>query len=210
MTKELAKLRERDVRRRIAREAAQLLYSRVVHEYKQAKELAAQSLGYRLMPTNAEVAIELDKLIDELEGSLRNQRLFEMREDALEVMEVLRSFSPRLIGSVWRGLVRDGSDIDIEVFVEDPSQVLEALASAGYPLLSVRKISPPESCGEEVFTQVITRSPRGYKVEVLVRPSDWVNRVRTCDIFGDRLTGLSLEQLRRILSEDPLRKFIPR
>lgn len=198
-----------DVRQRIAREAAKLLYSCVAHEYKQAKEMAAKALGYRLIPSNAEVAQQLDKLIDEVEGAQRDKLLVEMRRDALSVMEALKDFNPRLIGSVWRGLAHKGSDIDIEVFCEDPQRVVNALISAGYPMLSVKEVVLPHSCGEDVTIQILTRSLCGFDVEVLVRPSDWVNKVRFCDIFGDRITGLTLQQLKRVLSEDPLRRFIP-
>ena len=72
-----------DPRERIAREAARLLYTGASEEYKHAKERAASSLGLDVMPSNFEVALELDILADELEGEERKRLLVRMREKAL-------------------------------------------------------------------------------------------------------------------------------
>ena len=105
-----------DPRRRVAKEAARLLYTGAAEEYKQAKEEAARSLGVKAMPSNYEVAVELDLQAEEAEGEERQHLLLGMRRDALKVMRTLGEFDPRLIGSVWRGTARKGSDIDISVF----------------------------------------------------------------------------------------------
>jgi len=90
-------------RRRVAKEAARLLYTGAAEEYKQAKEEAARSLGVDAMPSNYDVAIELDLLAEETEGEGRRRLLLGMREAALKMMRALAEFDPRLIGSVWRG-----------------------------------------------------------------------------------------------------------
>ena len=115
------------IREQVAKEAARLLYNRTVNEYKDAKELASSSLGIRVLPSNYEVAVELDRLVEEIEGSVRLNMLIEMRNIALEVMEKLKKYDPVLIGSVWRGTPRKGSDIDIVVYHESPNEVKEIL-----------------------------------------------------------------------------------
>ena len=89
-----------DPRRRVAREAARLIYTRVAEEYKQAKELAGHNLGINSMPSNYEVAVELDILAEEIEGDDRSKLILRLREDALGVMKALADFNPRLEGSV--------------------------------------------------------------------------------------------------------------
>ncbi|MEM1885527.1 MAG: nucleotidyltransferase domain-containing protein [Candidatus Jordarchaeales archaeon] len=120
-----------DRRSEVAREAARLLYFRLASEYYEAKRQAARNLGVRVLPANKEVAIELDKLASLLEGEQRIERLKELRKEALEVMVMLERFNPVLIGSVWRGTARVGSDIDIRVFAEDPQEVVEELVRRG-------------------------------------------------------------------------------
>ncbi|MBE0632953.1 nucleotidyltransferase domain-containing protein, partial [Candidatus Bathyarchaeota archaeon] len=114
-------------REQVAREAARLLYNRTVKEYKDAKEMAASSLGTRALPSNFEVAEELDKITEEREGLIRLSRLMEMRQIALRVMNALKDNDPTLIGSVWRGTPRMGSDIDIVVYSENWREVEKKL-----------------------------------------------------------------------------------
>ena len=76
------------------------------------------------MPSNHDVALELDKIAEENEGSKRKERLIEMRKEALGIMKQLERFCPVLIGSVWRGTIRQGSDIDIAVYADEPEEVL--------------------------------------------------------------------------------------
>lgn len=93
----------RAARQAVARHAAILLYDGVVKEYKDAKEMAAEDLGVKVVPSNYEVAMELKRYAESVEGQAYYERLRSMREDALRIMERLSEFNPRLVGSVWRG-----------------------------------------------------------------------------------------------------------
>lgn len=116
-----------DLKRRTAREAATLLYFGAEKEYKQAKVKAAKTLGAHFLPSNLEVAVEMDKLAEALEGPARKERLINMRIEALKLMKLLESYEPRLIGSVWRGTIRRESDIDIETYHDTPEKILHIL-----------------------------------------------------------------------------------
>jgi len=83
-----------DLKSRVAREAATLLYFGVEKEYKQAKIRAARTLGIHFLPSNLEVALELDKIAEENEGENRKERLIQMREEALQVMKLLDAYCP--------------------------------------------------------------------------------------------------------------------
>jgi predicted nucleotidyltransferase len=60
---------ESDPTDRVAREAATLLYYGAEKEYKQAKQKAAKTLGTKFLPSNLDVALELDKIAQENEGA---------------------------------------------------------------------------------------------------------------------------------------------
>ena len=102
-----------NLRNRVAAEAATLLYFGAEKEYKQAKHKAARTLRTHFLPSNREVALELNRIADEDEGPARKQRLVQMRQEALKIMIITEQHDPMLIGSVWRGTIRRGSDIDI-------------------------------------------------------------------------------------------------
>ncbi|HDI00827.1 MAG TPA: hypothetical protein ENF78_00125 [Candidatus Bathyarchaeota archaeon] len=202
--------RREAIRKAVAREAAWLLYTGQAHEYKMAKEIAAETLGARILPSNLEVALELDELADELEGPERAERLIAMRREALEVMRVLRPFWPRLVGSVWRGIVHRGSDIDIEVFCDKPEEVLEALREAGFTIRRQEVVEKQEVGQLVICHHIYLALPSGREAEVIVRPEVMRGVARRCEIFGDVVRGLSIEELEALLKEDPLRKFLPR
>ncbi len=124
-----------DLKHRVAREAATLLYFGAEKEYKQAKEKAAETFGVHFLPSNLEVALELDKIAEENEGAKRKERLIQMRKEALGVMRLLGGFCPVLIGSVWRGTIKQGSDIDIAVYADDPEEIVSVLKAGGVRVL---------------------------------------------------------------------------
>jgi len=86
------------IRKKVAREAAALLYFKLEKEYKQAKIKAAKILGVNFLPTNREIARELDKIAEENEGSIRQQNLVKKRREALKTMKILKAYNPILIG----------------------------------------------------------------------------------------------------------------
>jgi hypothetical protein len=54
-----------ELRRKVAREAAVLLYSEAEKEYKQVKLRAAKTFGAHFLSSNLEVALELDRIVEE-------------------------------------------------------------------------------------------------------------------------------------------------
>lgn len=196
-------------RQDVAREAARLLYNRSVKEYKDAKEMAASSLGSRALPSNYEVAVELDTLTDEYEGPGRQRMLTRMREIALDVMRTLGELSPVLIGSTWRGTVRKGSDIDIVVYHPNSIKVTQMLGK--YLIIEAEQTQfiidgMPRTSTH--ITMVIDEHP----VEVVVRPPEnrEYYRDERCETYGDFKRGIGLRELEKLMSSDPLRRFIPR
>jgi len=205
----LGRQRKEELRRLVAREAAWLLYTGQVEEYKMAKEMAARTLGARMLPSNLEVALELDRLADELEGPERAKRLVEARREALSLMKALGKFHPRLVGSVWRGIAHKRSDIDIEVFWDEPRAVEEALEKAGYHVRAHRLVEKQEDDRLISCYHIYLALPSGREAEVIVRPEAERFRKRLCEVFGDELRGLTPEELEHVLTEEPTRKFLP-
>lgn len=196
-------------RGRVAREAARLLYHGLAEEFKKAKEMAAIAVGEDALPSNYEVALELDRIADEVEGAERKGLIIRLREEALRVMRTLEGFHPRLIGSVWRGTARRGSDIDIVVYASEPEDVEERLLEAGMTI-----------DGEDLATfkdgrpirsrHIKLRLESGSEVEIVIRPPEESCTYERCDIYGDLKRGLSIQELEEVLLRDPLRTFIPK
>ena len=198
-----------DSRRKIAREAATLLYYGAEKEYKQAKLKAAKTLGVHFLPSNLEVAVELDRIAEALEGPVRKERLIHMREEALKIMKTLQAYCPILIGSVWRGTIRQGSDIDIAVYHDLPDDVLEALKKNGFKTSKTEWTTATKKGKPETSFHVYIETSGRQTVELVVRNSEEAGRRRKCEIFGDELKGLNIQELERVLKENPAQKFVP-
>jgi len=196
------------LKRKVAREAAILLYTGQEKEYRQAKIRAAENLGVKILPSNREIAEELNSLAQELEGKEREKRLIEMRKTALQIMKALKAFNPRLIGSVWRGTANRKSDIDILIFHDTPKKIATILEKAGF---SIRRTEwqTTEKKGEKKSSFHIFLEHSGYEIEVVVKPLEESEIVEKCEIYGDEITGLSIEELEEVLRRNPLQRFLP-
>lgn len=110
-----------NLRRLLIREAARLMFEEGVDQYFDAKKKAAKRiLGKQTkhLPSNGEISDELYQLSLFHCGDELSTTLFKMRLLAMDVMEHLECFNPRLIGSVSTGRVRHGSDIDLHIFTD--------------------------------------------------------------------------------------------
>jgi predicted nucleotidyltransferase len=198
-----------DLRGKIAKEAATLPYFGAEKEYKQAKLKAAKTMGTHFLPTNLEVAVELDKIAEAHEGPARKERLIQMRQEALKIMKILKEYCPILIGSVWRGTIRHGSDIDVTVYNDVPDEILNLLKKSGAKISKTEWTTVTKRGKTEASFHVYIETSSKQRVEVVVRSIDEAKSRRKCEIFGDELKGLNIQELERLLRENPAQKFIP-
>ncbi|MGB9741186.1 MAG: nucleotidyltransferase domain-containing protein [Candidatus Bathyarchaeia archaeon] len=203
------KLSRAEKRRKVAREAANLIYFGMEKEFKQAKIKAANALGVNILPANIEVAEEIDKIADEHEGQARQERLVKMRREALKAMKILEKYNPVLVGSVWRGTIHRGSDIDIIVFHHEPNDVLRTLEKSNLKITQTQNVTVTVKGKKHESLHIFFESPAKEKFEVIVRGFEERLRKEKCDIYGDAITGLDVEELEKLLEESPTRRFVP-
>lgn len=198
-----------DLKQKIAKEAATLLYLGIEKEYKQAKVKSAKTFGSRILPSNREIAIELDMICEEREGTRRKENLVKMRTTALGIMKTLRVFSPLLIGSVWRGTIHNSSDIDILVYHNRPKEILTILEKKGFQILKTERVSVTKKGVPKTSYHIYLKNLLKQIIEVTIRNRDQQSKMKKCEIFGDKITGLKVKDLEKILKENPTKKFIP-
>ena len=201
--------RSLDLKSKVAREAAILLYFGTEKEYKQAKLKAAKTLRTNFLPTNLEVALELDHIAEENEGATRKQRLIQMREETLKIMVALAKYEPLLIGSVWRGTIRKGSDIDLAVYHDLPEQIPSILVALGCKISRTEWVTVTNRGKTGSSFHIYSETEGKYRVEITVRSPEEASRKRKCDIFGDEIRGLNVHELTELLRENPSQQFIP-
>ncbi len=121
----------------IAQEAARLMSEHGIRDFHHAKLKAAERLGIldtQALPRNLEIEQALRDhqrlfLADVQPGLLRQRR-----EAALEAMQFLAAFDPRLVGAVLEGTADAHSAVCLHVFSDDPDAVGLYLRENGVPI----------------------------------------------------------------------------
>jgi predicted nucleotidyltransferase len=187
----------------IAFEAARLMYQRVESEYYTAKRKAAKRVCRNDckpedLPSNAEIREVIQSFARLHEGESRTANLRQMRVEALKLMRLLRSFKPRLIGSVMTGHIRKGSDIDIHLFTDSPALVTGLLESENYQFDLERKevLKHNEA---RVFTHVHVYDRFNY--ELTIYPEDKAHYVFKSSITGKAIERASVRELEELMAE---------
>lgn len=191
------------LRRQIAYQAAMLMYQRQESEYYRAKMKASKQVcrGWvkpKDLPSNAEIRDEIQKLARMLEGDSRDDNLQAMRIEGLRVMRILRKFRPRLIGSVFTGHVRKGSDIDIHVFSDSIESVSAELDYHGFVYDTEFKRIVKN--GERQVFKHIHVSDR-FPIELTVYPTSKSSYVFKSSITGKAIEKASVVQLEAFLRD---------
>ena len=199
-----------DIKHRVAREAATLLYLGAQKEYKQAKTKAAEIFGAHFLPSNLEVALELNKIAEENEGPKRKEHLIQMRKEALDVMRLLSVFYPVLIGSVWRGTIKQGSDIDIAVYTDEPEEITKILKAGGVRLLKTAWTTVNKRGATLESFHIYAETASRHGLEIVARCREEAGKKRKCETFGDEIKGLKIQELEKLLRDNPTQKFIPK
>lgn len=110
----------------IASLAAKLMAEDGIDDYAAAKRKAASILGLPAnarLPENAEVEAELrtyQRLFQERE---QGERLADLRQKAVDFMEIVQQFNPYLSGAVLDGTAGRNAEIDIQLFTDSAKDV---------------------------------------------------------------------------------------
>ncbi|KKK59962.1 hypothetical protein LCGC14_3029120, partial [marine sediment metagenome] len=192
------------LRRRIAWEAARLMYARDESEYYRAKMKAARRICSsdvkpRDLPSNREIRDQIQTFARLHEGKRREENLHQMRVEALRMMRILRPFRPRLIGSTLTGHVRKGSDIDLHVFSDSVEAVAAALEYESLNFEIEHKRVRKQGT-EQVFRHVHVQDR--FPFELTVYAADMAHYVFKSSVTGKAIERAGIAELEKLLEDE--------
>jgi hypothetical protein len=114
-----------------------------------------------------------------------------------------------LIGSVWRGTIKQGSDIDIAVYTDNPESILCALKARGLKITKTQWTTVNKRGATLESYHIYTQTEANHGLEIVARAAEEAVKKRRCETFGDELKGLNIPQLEKVLLTHPTRQFIP-
>jgi hypothetical protein len=183
-------------RARIAQAAARLIAEHGLNDWQAAKRKACRHLGlpdHQALPDNDEVEQALRDYNNLFQSASQAQSLRAQRLEALEWMEHLSPWNPRLTGAVAAGWATEHSEVRLELEAEDAKAVELSLINAGITYTSV-----PAPRGIDEPPQLRVESPRATLRILILSPQQRRNRPRRDAAPEERLTA---SQLRALLTE---------
>jgi hypothetical protein len=127
--------RDTNLRRQIAHIAARLMAVDGVADYATAKTKAARQAGLgdaRLLPDNQEIEAALREYQGLYQSEDQPAHLRRLREIAVKVMRDFGEFRPALVGSVLTGTAGQHSDVNLQLFTDDPKLLALFLLNRRY------------------------------------------------------------------------------
>ncbi len=118
--------KEKQMRIRLAQEAARVLVESGEQDYLMAKRKAALRLGAadtRNMPSNAEIEQALMEYQRLFRGSSQPQMLQTLRTEAVRAMVFFEPYRPKLVGPVLQGTADEHTPITLHIFAATAEEV---------------------------------------------------------------------------------------
>ncbi len=162
--------RLKQVRHEIATEAARIIATEGQSNYHAAKKKAAERIGVseRLaLPSNLEIQDALLLYQGLYGGSAHTENLDRLREVAVEAMQRLSRFSPRLVGPVLDGTAGTHSRVSLHVFSDEPEDLVLYFLESGVPFVQEQRRIRWYDGGHRTV-QVMVTEIAGSTVELLV------------------------------------------
>lgn len=134
MSRRLSRMQMKDLREQLAQESARLMIEHGILDFGLAKRKAAERFAVRnsgALPSNAQIELCLAERQRLFEAGEHGERQRRLRILALDLMERLHTFEPRLAGAVLAGTATINAIIEIHLFSSSIEAVSDALARGG-------------------------------------------------------------------------------
>lgn len=192
------------VRQRLAVEAARIMSEEGISDFQAAKRKAANRLGItgeQSMPRN----IKIEQALKEYQAIFRPQQqaneLTALRKTAIDIMNLLHDFSPRLVGPVLRGSANHHSAINIHLFT-DNSQMFEWLLIERHIPFNVEEHEYRFNDGEIKRYPLYLIEDEEANVELAVFPEKGIRQAPKSPLDGKPIQRASISEVQQLLQQE--------
>lgn len=196
--------KDKQMRQRIALEAARILQEDGVRDYQSAKRKAALRLGApetRNLPSNTEIEQALIEHQRLFHGRTHDEDLRQLRTAALQAMDFFRAFGPRLVGPVLNGTANEHSLVQLHLFASTPEDVALFLMDRGVPFRQdERRLRFGRGRYECLPSYQFLAG--GVPVEATVFSHDGIRETPRSPVDGRPMQRGTVEQVKSLLQSD--------
>jgi hypothetical protein len=188
-------------RLRIATEAARIMAEEGVRDFQTAKRKAAARLNLaevQHLPTNEEIQASLSRHLQLFHGAELARNARRLREIAVEAMQFLAPFEPRLVGPVLAGMVTPASEIQLHVSADSPEELGLFLGEHNIPFhLGERRVRFGGERYQNVSTYQFTAG--GTAIELYVFDPRGVRETPLSPVDGRPMQRAGLKEAQALL-----------
>jgi hypothetical protein len=193
--------RAENLRRALAQEAARVMAEHGVRDFLFAKRKAAERYGVvdgAVMPRNTEIEAALVEYQRLFGGESHVESLYAQRLAALEAMQSLAEFQPRLVGAVLNGTATEHSDVQLHAFADRVESLTLKLLDRGIGFeLGEKRVRMNT---ERVLLQpTVQIEIDAQPVEIVVFPLDGIRQAPVSPVDGKPMRRAALEEVRQLL-----------
>ncbi len=195
--------KDKQMRQRIAMEAARILADSGLSDFHAAKRKAAVRLGApdtRNLPRNTEIEQALVEYQRLFQGETQPSRLRQLRESAREAMRFFADFQPRLVGPVLSGSANGHSEVQLHLFAGAAEDVVFFLMDQNIPFKESEKrlrYSRDDSATFPVYRFVAGE----VAIELTVLPLDGLRQAPRSPVDGRPMQRATLSVVEGLLAE---------
>jgi hypothetical protein len=195
-------VRSDNLRRALAQEAARIMAEHGIRDFLVAKRKAADRFGVTdgaVLPKNTEIEAALSEYQRLFRGDEHAATLYAQRQAALQAMQCLAPFAPRLVGAVLSGTATEHSDVQLHLFADSPESVAISLMDQGIRHeITARRV---KMSSERVLEYPGVRFEIGDQpIEVTVFPTDGIRQAPVSPVDGRPMRRADLAELEALLA----------
>ncbi|MBB1473694.1 hypothetical protein H5368_11690 [Luteimonas sp. MC1782] len=195
--------RSRELRHRLAHEAARLIAEGGIRDFHHAKRKAAERLGIHddaSLPRNHEIEDALREYQRLFLGDTHAGQLQVRREAALQALEFFAAFDARLVGPVLEGTAGPHAPVTLHLYCDDADAVPRFLGDAGIPAESHSRRVRLDRARVGEFPAWLF-SAGDTVIELTVLPAAALRQAPLSAVDEKPMPRASASQLRRLLAE---------
>ncbi len=193
--------RTENLRKAVAQEAARIMAEHGVNDYLFAKRKAAERFGVldgSVLPRNTEIEAALAEYQRLFEAETHIESLLAQRLTAVEVMQTLREFQPRLVGPVLAGTATGHDPVQIHAFADRAESVAFRLMDRGvdYEMAEKRvRVNADRVLAQPMLEFKID----AQSVEVVVFTVDGIRHSPASPVDGKPMRRADLVEVQRLI-----------
>lgn len=189
------------LRRTLAQEAARIMSEQGIDDFLLAKRKAADRLGVgdaSVLPKNTEIEAALAEYHRLFGANDHPTSLARLRRVALQAMQLLKEFEPRLVGPVLNGTASEHSEINLHLFADQPESVSMRLMENGIPYdVAERRLryEPTRVISYPAYRFVAGKQP----IDAVVFPIDGIRQSPASPVDGKPMRRGAFAEVEELL-----------